>query len=177
ASDVNIFVAMFSREMGTDLGCQIYKSGMYGRRYQWIYTMDTEDWLDVIKAKQCTPEEVQMAFDGSIYIGMDLLGSENATDTGMNSSEYNTMIQRKARLAYPNDTRSTSPWSPLSFDAMWTIALTLNNSITRLAERNRSLETFSYQDNVTSSVFFQEMRKLEFIGVTGPVMFTDRGER
>ncbi|XP_077867209.1 gamma-aminobutyric acid type B receptor subunit 2-like [Saccoglossus kowalevskii] len=69
-----------------------------------------------------------------------------------------------------------SKYSALAYDAMWAIALALDASIGSLPG-NKSLEDFSYEDSDFSSVFVQKMGELQFEGMSGPVIFTDTGDR
>ena len=57
--------------------------------------------------------------------------------------------------------------SAYMFDAMWTAALALNRTATRLKERNLSLMNFSYDDEYNiSSVIYEESLNVEFFGLT-----------
>ena len=57
--------------------------------------------------------------------------------------------------------------SAYMFDAMWTAALALNRTATRLKERNLSLMDFSYDDEYNiSSIIYEESLKVEFFGLT-----------
>ena len=57
--------------------------------------------------------------------------------------------------------------SAYMFDAMWTAALALNRTATRLKERNLSLMDFSYDDEYNiSSIIYEESLNVEFFGLT-----------
>ena len=57
--------------------------------------------------------------------------------------------------------------SAYMFDAMWTAALALNRTATRLKERNLSLMDFSYDDEYNiSSIIYEESLSVEFFGLT-----------
>lgn len=50
---------------------------------------------------------------------------------------------------------------------MWTIALTLNKSMSEIRKTlNRSLEDFTYQDSRMAQIFKQTLKNLEFQGIT-----------
>ena len=57
--------------------------------------------------------------------------------------------------------------SAYMFDAMWTAAIALNQTATRLAERNLTLMDFSYDDEYNiSNIIYEEALKVEFFGLT-----------
>ena len=57
--------------------------------------------------------------------------------------------------------------SAYMFDAMWTAALALNRTETRLKERNLTLMDFSYNDEHNiSDIIYEEALRVEFFGLT-----------
>ena len=57
--------------------------------------------------------------------------------------------------------------SAYMFDAMWTAALALNRTETRLNERNLTLMNFSYDDKYNiSDIIYEEALKVNFFGLT-----------
>ena len=53
------------------------------------------------------------------------------------------------------------------FDAIWTAALALNKTESRLNEKNLTLKDFTYEDEHNmSGVIYEEVLKLEFFGLT-----------
>jgi len=67
--------------------------------------------------------------------------------------------------------------SSFAYDAAWAIALVLNTSAQRLAERGKFLENFTYTDKEMADVFEDTFYNTSFLGVTGQVSFTKYGER
>ena len=62
---------------------------------------------------------------------------------------------------------NTDLYVPFVFDSMWTIALTLNKSMSEIRKTlNRSLEDFTYQDSGMAQIFKQTLKNLEFQGIT-----------
>ena len=57
-------------------------------------------------------------------------------------------------------------YSGYGYDAMWAIALALNNSLVLLANENKTLEQFDYEDVHTASVIKQSLANVDFRGVT-----------
>lgn len=66
----------------------------------------------------------------------------------------------------------TELYVPFVFDAVWLIALTLNNSIKPIQMKlNKSLENFTYKDSDMAQVFSETLQKLRFRGITVTVLF------
>ena len=57
-------------------------------------------------------------------------------------------------------------YASYSYDAVWAIALTLNRSIDQLANIDRRLEDIDYNDKEVLAIFMEQMRSLEFLGIT-----------
>ena len=53
-----------------------------------------------------------------------------------------------------------------AYDAVWTIALTLNRSITDLKHQNMSLEDFDYNNTVMRETFMKYAKALSFQGMS-----------
>ena len=59
------------------------------------------------------------------------------------------------------------------FDAIWTAALALNKTQSRLKEKNLSLKNFTYRDeHDISGYIYQEALKLEFFGLSVSICMT-----
>ena len=57
--------------------------------------------------------------------------------------------------------------SAYMFDALWTAALALNRTETRLNERNLTLTNFTYDDEYSiSNIIYEEALKVNFLGLT-----------
>lgn len=68
--------------------------------------------------------------------------------------------------------------APLAYDAIWAIALALNSTITRLDELELSINQFNYTMTPhIKDVFLDNLRKTNFLGISGDVAFSDIGDR
>jgi len=70
------------------------------------------------------------------------------------------------QLGYPSDEATTQ--ARYVYDAVWMIALTLNQSITEIAERlpGQSLANFTYDNAKMLEIFIEQMSNLTFSGVS-----------
>ena len=58
------------------------------------------------------------------------------------------------------------------FDALWTAALALNRTETRLNERNFTLTNFTYDDEYNiSDIIYEEALKVNFFGLTVSMLY------
>lgn len=53
-----------------------------------------------------------------------------------------------------------------AYDAVWAMALALNQSILRLQQINKTLEDFQYDNQDYFSIFKEEMQNVTFHGIT-----------
>ena len=70
---------------------------------------------------------------------------------------------------FGNDTRRQGLFAN-AFDAVWTAALALNNSVSKLPP-GKGLEDFSYHDSEMAHIFYEEIKKLSFYGASVSVHF------
>ncbi|GBO11868.1 Gamma-aminobutyric acid type B receptor subunit 1 [Araneus ventricosus] len=67
--------------------------------------------------------------------------------------------------------------APLAYDAIWAIALALNKTINQLRARNQSIEDFSYTNDNMAKQIYSAMNSTQFLGVSGYVAFSSKGDR
>ncbi|XP_071952082.1 gamma-aminobutyric acid type B receptor subunit 2-like, partial [Antedon mediterranea] len=154
-----------------------YRQGLYGPKYQWMFT----GWLQGQWWRQpdvnCTAEEMDAVTDG--YFGIRGLAIAN----DFNLVHFNGVKPSEADIADYNWMKENPDFNEYVFqtyDAFMTMALTLNASIDRLNNMipSKRLEDFTYdygQDIL--NIFQEEIQRLSFYGITGPVTFSDAGGR
>lgn len=59
-----------------------------------------------------------------------------------------------------------NPYAGFGYDAIWAIALALNNSIQELQMHNKTLTDFNYHDSEMGIILLNQMKQIEFEGVT-----------
>lgn len=68
--------------------------------------------------------------------------------------------------------------APLAYDAIWAIALALNSTVEDLDKLKLSVAKFNYtQTPRIKEVFLSNLRKTNFLGISGEVAFSDIGDR
>ncbi|XP_033118032.1 gamma-aminobutyric acid type B receptor subunit 2-like isoform X2 [Anneissia japonica] len=154
-----------------------YRQGLFGRKYQWMFT----GWLQGQWWRQpdvdCTVEEMDIVTDGYFGIrGLTIANDFNLVNfNGIKPSE-----EVIADYIYMRENPNFNEYVFQTYDAFMTMALTLNASIQPLQEMmpTKRLEDFTYDNGQDIlSIFQEEIKKLNFYGITGPVRFSDAGSR
>ncbi|KHJ41636.1 hypothetical protein D918_08283 [Trichuris suis] len=95
--------------------------------------------------------------------------------SGMNSAEFvkrlSSMIQK------PSNVTGGFPEAPLAYDAIWAAAFAINCTIDKLSKRNKTISEFNYEDVDTATDMLKCMKQTMFRGVSGDVMFSEKGDR
>ena len=73
----------------------------------------------------------------------------------------NELMTEAKRMNYPSN-----PFSSFAYDAIWSIALTLQKSSPFLKARNKSLSNITYGDLETAELFRRVLRNLTFTGMS-----------
>lgn len=71
------------------------------------------------------------------------------------------LMRKSKKLNYP-----ANAFSSFAYDAIWSIALTLQKSSPVLKARNKSLSSITYGDKETTELFKRVLRNLTFIGMS-----------
>ena len=84
-------------------------------------------------------------------------------------SEYNRRFEEHEKVN--NETQPVIEDSAYMFDAIWTAALALNKTASRLNKKNLTLKNFTYEDEYNiSGIIYEETLKVEFFGLTVSVV-------
>ncbi|XP_070577466.1 gamma-aminobutyric acid type B receptor subunit 2-like [Ptychodera flava] len=155
--------------------CKAYRSGLYGPRYVWMSLYRSLRlysglyWWEDASGTDCTPEEIHTAAQGNIMFNQAWIRDDDTvTVSGRTSQEF---IAEYNQLLTPGAAGFTT-YGPYGYDAMWSLALVLNGSIGNLPN-NKTLHNFTYDDSDVLEEFLKQFRKLDFEGVSGPVMFEE----
>ncbi|XP_073256267.1 gamma-aminobutyric acid type B receptor subunit 2-like [Porites lutea] len=177
--DARIIIGSFYVVQAKHVFCEAYKQRMYGKRYVWIIIGWYEDkwWETKLNEDHvtCTTREMGVAVEGYLATDHMKLNEDDATSkhktvSGWTAQEYAIKFKN---LTGTNARHEAS----FAYDAAWAIALVLNASAQRLAERGKALENFTYADEEMADLFEEIFHNTSFLGVTGPVSFTKYGER
>ncbi|XP_070577465.1 gamma-aminobutyric acid type B receptor subunit 2-like [Ptychodera flava] len=164
-----IFVFGFEEPV---LYCELYRIGMHGPRYVYIWELFRHKIYADLQV-ECTDEEMAIITEGTFTVEQSFIRHDAIrTVSGLTGDEYKAQYENiSSSLGYRE-----SSYHSTAYDAMWAIAIALNQSRQNLPA-NKTLEDFSYEDSSIADVIAESLDTLEFEGVSGPVKFTETGDR
>ncbi|KAL5012697.1 hypothetical protein ScPMuIL_011248 [Solemya velum] len=177
--DARIIVGVFYEDMARRVFCQVYKEKLYGKKYVWfIIGWYPDNWYKKWDPNiNCTADQLKEALEGHITTEAVILHPENTvTVSGMTSQQFK---QRLDTVLNASDTSQVVgyPEAPLAYDAVWALALALNKTASRLAEKHYALEDFNYYNKEITHEIYSAMNATRFLGVSGNVAFSSQGDR
>ncbi|GFS03764.1 gamma-aminobutyric acid (GABA) B receptor, 1 [Elysia marginata] len=69
------------------------------------------------------------------------------------------------------------PEAPLAYDAVWAMAFAFHKAAAKLGERGMQLEDFDYNNEEITDAIYSAMNSTKFLGISGNVAFTAKGDR
>ncbi|OXA58880.1 Gamma-aminobutyric acid type B receptor subunit 2 [Folsomia candida] len=128
---------------------------------------------------QLQPSVLSMFKHSSVAPSTDLIGLKTTESFGTRLRERMQMEKRLLMNPVSMDKDSinktsistllTTSFAPESYDAIWAIAMGLEKLVEK---HNYSLEKFNYMDNHFSNLLNDEIGKLKFTGISGPITFS-----
>ncbi|XP_077989812.1 gamma-aminobutyric acid type B receptor subunit 1-like [Glandiceps talaboti] len=177
-----IIIGNFYENKARQVFCQAYKEGMYGAKYVWIITgwYSSEWWReeDQDGSHDCTLEQLEVAVSG--YFTTDALPLSLSQHPGVSNRTTSQFLEEYSDYVGGNiENLSGYQEAPYGYDSVWTIALMLHEAERRLQNYvpARSISDFHYNDTEMAEMFYEIMSQTNFEGVSGPVLFTDTGDR
>ncbi|XP_046389331.1 gamma-aminobutyric acid type B receptor subunit 2-like [Ischnura elegans] len=164
--DTRIIIGSFSQEVAPKIFCEAYGLGMYGADYAWILQGSPADtwWLgnrSTLETFGCTSSALSMAVEGLLMVSShnSIVGDDTPSFSGLTNSMF---TEELAAQSLP-----VTKYAPQAYDAVWAIALALRhgNLLSRAAD-------FDYHQKDLTEDFLNELAKVQFLGVSGPVSFS-----
>ncbi|GFR21059.1 gamma-aminobutyric acid type B receptor subunit 1 [Trichonephila clavata] len=179
--DARIIVGMFYVAAARKVICEAYKQNVFGRQYVWfLIGWYEDDWYTFIdKAHNCSVQQMKEAVEGHLTTEALMLnqGAE-PTISGMTSAQFLERYEEELKKYNYIGRRPVGyQEAPLAYDAIWAIALALNKTINQLKQHNKSIEDFSYTNDVIAKQIYSAMNSTQFLGVSGYVAFSSKGDR
>ncbi|XP_046442537.1 gamma-aminobutyric acid type B receptor subunit 1-like [Daphnia pulex] len=183
--DARIIVGLFYVVAARRVLCEMYKQGLYGSSYVWFFIGWYEDnWYEANLSQEkieCTREQMKEAAEGHLTTEALNWNQDNQkTISGMTVEDYRKRLNNEllknghdVNIRFPDGYQE----APLAYDAVWAVALALNRTMHRLAERGRSLDDFTYNDAISAGEIYSAMNATQFLGVSGTVAFSSKGDR
>ncbi|KAK2188874.1 hypothetical protein NP493_117g04006 [Ridgeia piscesae] len=177
---VRVIVGNFYENKARVIFCEAYKEKMYGPKYAWIITgFYTRMWWknkDVNFPHDCTVEQLEEAIQG--YFTADANPNSLSQSPGISGKTYDQFAAKYSERT-SNVNKTAYQEAPYGYDSVWAIASMLNRSQQEMELNgwDRRLENFTYQDTEMADLFLRLMNSTQFQGVSGPVMFDEKGDR
>jgi gamma-aminobutyric acid type B receptor len=156
----------------------------------------SKDWLsryqmelarrDQLKLKATTMTASDQ-MTGARATTTDTVRPQITGDNFRSTFDKNSTSATQAIAAFSNGTKQANTTTtrpegyqeaPLAYDAIWAIALALNNTIQDLGRMKLSINQFNYTHTPhIKDVFLNNLRQTNFLGISGEVAFSDIGDR
>ncbi|XP_071485072.1 gamma-aminobutyric acid type B receptor subunit 2-like [Diadema antillarum] len=172
--DARIIIGLFWEPQARKVFCEAYKLGMYGERYAWILRgvgyQDPEFLLREDTSISCDAQQLIDSSRGTIITNWVFISDyEGPTISGKNAQQYEALYSERAGSAYFSA-------HTFVYDAVWAVAAALNASIEPLAQLNKTIDNFNYEDSEMREVFMEKLDELDAYGMSGPLAFSN-GDR
>ncbi|XP_040570916.2 LOW QUALITY PROTEIN: gamma-aminobutyric acid type B receptor subunit 1-like [Lepeophtheirus salmonis] len=191
--DARIIVGLFYAKAARRVLCEIYKQKLFGPKYVWFYIgWYEDDWF--MKQKYLDEDNInctiiQMAEAAEGHFSTESLMKNQ--DTSLKTISGNTVADFEYKLnlklmqiaKYERDVKyGIMPEgyleAPLAYDAVWAIALALNQTMERLAQQGKTIEDYNYDNNKIAKIILEEIADVKFTGISGEVAFSEKtGDR
>ncbi|VDI77951.1 gamma-aminobutyric acid type B receptor [Mytilus galloprovincialis] len=126
------------------LELQAYKHGMFGSRFVWILIKETvERWWEASNDTECTVAELQLATEG--YFIVTSLNTFNNNQMSVSNITADKFLTDYKSI---NGTVPLSPYATSAYDTVWTMALTIKETLRHWKENSSShnISQFDYDD-------------------------------
>ena len=146
-------------------------------KVQWvIFGMNMNELRVSLQAEEydCSGEEIISALNNSFFIDFsrDFLDRNATTDLGISIGDFSqTYITKVNELGLEKPEKIDSLVAMAHFDAVSTMALALNNSISALRELNLSLADYGYGNSKGTKAIAESILDLDFASVSGRIKF------
>lgn len=179
--DARIIVGMFYSAAARMVMCEAYKHGLYGKKFVWFLIGWYEDnwYSNDLQSINCTLNEMETVLNGHFTTEALMWNQDDVTPTisGLNMKQwiqlYKMNLMNYSSLGQPEGYQE----APLAYDAIWAIAKALNQTIIQLEKQDKQIESFNYHSNGITNVIKHQLQNIDFLGVSGKVLFSEAGDR
>ena len=160
-SYVRVIVSFLREETLQRVLCSAFYKNMTYPRYQWILFEPSDggnvSFVYQDEQYECNSEHINMALNQSIEVSINNPYSDTASISDIDRCTFDDVC--------PLDD------CVILFDAVWALALALNNSVEPLRAVGLSLSSYTYGKYAHTQIIQQKMNMLSFNGEWGAVQF------
>ena len=182
-SQKRIILLLVGSNLISRILCIAFRNGFEYPSYQWMFATSTvlEDFAPVDTTYEgipvtCTRDELLNAAKQSIFFQyhFEPSNSTQPTHSGLSHKQFTDTYECVIKYynSMTNSSLQPSFWATVYFDAVWAMALAINNSIEELKAHDLELEQLRYGRNHTD-IFRKKLVELEFEGVSGMIKFNE----
>ena len=120
---------------------------------------------------ECSVQEITQAMEGALltHVRLELTDHSSELVSKMTYGEYWKLYEEKVRKTVENG--STTEWGNPTYDGVWSLALSLNNSIPKLSDLGMDLSDYTYGNSEATNIIRDEAANIEFQGASGTISF------
>ena len=183
-SENRVILLLVGQNMLSRILCIALSKGLLYPTYQWVFMNRMSSDLRPVNTiydgqrVSCDLDEILEAAEKSIFLQYhddSVLRKTMSTDIGITRKQfrlrYTKLIRRYNRRMNANT--EPSVWATFYFDATWSMALALNNSVDELRSRRLDLAQFRYGQNEVTEVIGEQLNRLSFEGISGTIKFSN----
>ncbi|XP_031781805.1 gamma-aminobutyric acid type B receptor subunit 2 isoform X3 [Nasonia vitripennis] len=168
--DTRIIIGSFSPQLAPKVLCEAWRLGMHGGDYAWILPDDTidlsgmtGDWWHAGQ-DDCSPSQLSQTMNGMIIVKSHAtVFGDDASYSGLSSPDFTSELAKKGV--------SVSRFAAQTYDAVWSMALALKRTEYILNKKNISMTQYNHTRRDLAVKLLKQLRRLHFVGVSGPVSF------
>ena len=180
SEQVRILFVFAAGELTVRMMCIAFHEGVIYPHHQWIFhDKNIDSYQREVsftlhgKYYHCTRKQMQLALEGAIFARY-AIERDPQTDTtefigDITYAEYMARYKRKLTEGNVFD-----EYSNAYYDAVWTMALSLNNSMAWFEGHNLSLSDYNYKNIDATEEIRRQLLGLSFNGITGLIEYKDR---
>lgn len=179
-SFVRVTVLSILPQIARNILCLAFHHGLVFPNYQWITVQDIIEIVDTDfnyagQSYKCSADDINSALTGGLFLFPELLSEKEnksllLTDYQLTYKQY--LAQSSKQTFKYKDVfgvnSSRSAWADAFYDATWTLAFALNNS---LEDLNKDLTQYGSGSKELAEIVGNHITKLEFQGVSGLIKF------
>ena len=116
----------------------------------------------------CTKDQIKETMNNFIIVQHQLRNPEEnkIINAGISLETFSELYRAKLMRQIPQQQYDRDPHAPLLFDAMWSLIMSLNNSMSRI-----DLGSYRYGQSDSTDIIQEELLQLDFEGLSGKIKF------
>ncbi|KAI8792085.1 gamma-aminobutyric acid type B receptor subunit 2, partial [Biomphalaria glabrata] len=201
--DARIIIVNMYEGKGRKLACSAYnndKDGTWYKKVVWLFpSFYDRHWMDVNDtACGCTQEQIRQVIGRYFAVSSQTICKQKdyLTENGLSPTQFKkefsgTRLYNMLKSEIPKEFEDyyqtffsdgsvyNEHRAPEAYDAVWAIAMALNNTLTNLTESGdvNGLENFNYHNETLLKIMRDSMQKVRFNSLSCEFFFNNNGDR